>query len=155
MVILVRLLQSSNAYFPIVVTLSGIVTLVRLLQFSNAYSPILVTLSGIVTLVRLLQPENAFSPIVVTLSGIVYSVAPQPIANELITPSIIKHLWSVDANLPLNSCRLRQPANALFPILVTLSGMVILVRLLQYKNAYQPISVTPSGIVTLVRLWQQ
>ena len=42
------------------VTLSGIVMLVRLLQYSNALSPMLVTPSGIVMLVRLLQPRNAF-----------------------------------------------------------------------------------------------
>jgi hypothetical protein len=38
------------------VTLLGIVTLVRLVQYSNAKFPMLVMLLGIVTLVRLLQP---------------------------------------------------------------------------------------------------
>lgn len=37
------------------VTLFGSVMLVRLLQLSNAHSPIFVTLFGSVTLVRLLQ----------------------------------------------------------------------------------------------------
>ena len=39
-----------------IVTLFGIVMLVRLLQPTNAESPILVTLFGIVMLARLLQP---------------------------------------------------------------------------------------------------
>ena len=150
---LVRLLQSSNARYPIVVTLSGIVTLVRLLQAQNACASIKVTLSGIVTFVRLLHPWNAPNPIAVTLSGIVtlvrlrqfsnvqspimittsgiiYSVSPAG-ANELSIPSIIKHLPSSDTNLPLNSIRLLQLEKAHPPIVVTLSGIVILVRLLQ------------------------
>jgi hypothetical protein len=44
--------------------------------------------------------------------------------------------------------------NALLPIEVTLSGMVILVKLLQPLNAWTPIQVTPYGIVTLVKLAQ-
>ena len=48
-VMLVRLLQSRNAYSPMLVTLSGIVMLVRLLQSRNAYSPMLVTPFGITT----------------------------------------------------------------------------------------------------------
>ena len=40
------------------------------------------------------------------------------------------------------------------PILVTLLGIVILVRLVQFLKAPSPILVTPSGIVILVRLVQ-
>ena len=36
-------------------------------------------------------------------------------------------------------------------MLVTLSGIVTLVRDAQPSKAYQPMLVTPSGIVTLVR----
>ena len=39
-------------------------------------------------------------------------------------------------------------------MLVTLFGIVILVRLLQYWNAPYPMFVTPLGIVILVRLRQ-
>ena len=39
-------------------------------------------------------------------------------------------------------------------MLVTLDGIVTLVRLLQQENALDPMRVTPSGIVTLVRLLQ-
>ena len=60
----VRLLQSLNAEYPMLVTLSGIVTLVSELHPENAESPTLATLSEIVTLVSELQPENASFPII-------------------------------------------------------------------------------------------
>ena len=50
-----RLLQYSNAPFPMLVTLFGIVMLARLLQYSNAPLPMLVTLLGISMLASLLQ----------------------------------------------------------------------------------------------------
>ena len=43
---LVRLLQSANAYCPMLVTLPGIVTLVRLVQSANALFPMQVTPFG-------------------------------------------------------------------------------------------------------------
>ena len=46
-----------------------------------------------------------------------------------------------------------QELKAKFPILVTLSGIVILVKLLQKEKA-SPILVTLSGIVMLVKLLQ-
>ena len=45
-----------------VVTLPGIVTLVRLVQSLNAYAPMLVTLAGIVTLVRLAAAKTGSWP---------------------------------------------------------------------------------------------
>ena len=42
------------------------ITLVRPVQPSNAWYPILITLLGIVTLVRLVQPRNALPPIATT-----------------------------------------------------------------------------------------
>lgn len=62
-VTLVRPVQPSNAYEPIIVTLSGILILVRVLQPTKADEPILLTLSGIVTLTRILQSLNAPVPI--------------------------------------------------------------------------------------------
>ncbi len=50
--------------------------------------------------------------------------------------------------------RLLHPLNALFPIDVTLSGMVTLVRLVLFSNALSPIEVTLSGMLMLVRLLQ-
>ena len=46
---------------------------------------------------------------------------------------------------------LLQYLNGFTPILLTLSGIVTLVRDSQPKNASSPIEVTLSGIVTLVR----
>jgi hypothetical protein len=40
-------------------------------------------------------------------------------------------------------------------MLVTLSGIVTLVRLLQRRKTHKPMLVTLSGIVTLVRLLQR
>ena len=108
--------------------------LARLLQSSNAASKMLFTLLGIVMLVRLLQPENAYSPMLVTISGIVYEVNPAW-ADAINSPSLIKHLPSLDAYLPLNDFRLLQLWNARYPMLVTLLGIVMLVRLLQPRNA--------------------
>ena len=50
--------------------------------------------------------------------------------------------------------RLVQPQNAPAPILVTLSGIVIALRLLQLENAASPILVTLLGIVTEKKLSQ-
>ena len=49
---------------------------------------------------------------------------------------------------------LLQPLNADSPILVTLSGIVMLERLLQSENALSPMLVTLFGIVMLERLLQ-
>ena len=115
---------------PIEVILFGIITLVKLLQLWNALSPIVVTLSGIVTLVKLLQPENATYPISVTPSGIVYVVNPAGIKCSS-TPLTTQHLLSAEANLPYKLVKQLHPTNAPFSIVVTLSGIVILVKLLQ------------------------
>ena len=48
--------------------------------------------------------------------------------------------------------RLAQPQKALSPMLVTLLGMVMLVRFLQPRKALDPMLVTLSGSVMLVRL---
>ena len=48
--------------------------------------------------------------------------------------------------------RLSHSKNALSPILVTLSGIVIEVKTLQPANATSPILVTLSGIVIVVKL---
>ena len=50
------------------------------------------------------------------------------------------------------SVRLPQPENALSPMAVTLSGMVMLLSLVQSSNARSPMVVTLSGILMLLRL---
>ena len=104
-------------------------------------------------LFRLLQLLNAERSMLVTLLGIVYEVNPAG-ANAINLPSLIKHLPSLDAYLPLNDFRLLQPWNASLLISVTLLGIVMLFRLLQPLNAPAPISVTLLPIVMLVRLLQ-
>jgi len=51
----------------------------------------------------------------------------------------------------LKESKLGQLANALFPMLITLSGMAIEVRELQMENALFPMLVTPSGMAIEVR----
>ena len=99
--ICVILVQLSNAYSPIALTLSPICTFCRLVHPLKASPPIVVTLFGMVTEVRELQPMKALSPIVVTLFGMVTEV------REL------------------------QMLKAQPPIVVTLLGMVTEVRELQ------------------------
>jgi len=83
-VTLVNPVQPSNVYYPIIVTLSGIVTFVRLVQFANARTlAMLFTLFGIVTLVRSLQPWNALSMMLVTLFPILTATGLLMTAPEL------------------------------------------------------------------------
>ena len=94
-------------------------------------SPIVVTLLGIVTLVRPVQAQNAPLPIVVTLPGIIVFL--QPLINVFVCVSMIALQFS----------RLSYTA---FPF-----STVMLVRPVQCQNASSPIVVTLLGIVTLVR----
>ncbi len=132
--------MSENAEAPILVTLSGNVMLIRLLHPENAEEPMLVTPSGIVMLVRLPHPENAPSPMLVTLSGIVmlvrllqYENALSPMLSPLVITTVFK--LSLGISLIANAgivtlSNEEQPMNAKGPMLVTLSGIVMLVRLL-------------------------
>src|SRR5574344_514889 len=92
----------------------------------------LVTPSGIVIEVRLEQPLKAsFKKEVAQPNSILY---PPPIG-----PAVFN---------------LKQLLKTLFPIEVTLLGIVIEVRLVQLLKAQFPMLVTPSGIVIEVRLEQ-
>ena len=75
-IILLRLSQLRKAQFPMLATLSGIVTLVKALQFLKAFSPMVVRPFLILTFFRFMQSRNAQSAMVVTLSGIVTLVRP-------------------------------------------------------------------------------
>ena len=55
----------------------------------------------------------------------------------------------------LTSVKLLQPENILDPMLVTLPGIVILLRAVQLMNAAYPMLMTPLPIVMLVRLLQR
>jgi hypothetical protein len=80
---LVRLVQVSNAEFPILVTFVPRATLVRLRQRENAELSMLVTVSGIVTLTTLKLPWNAINPTLVTgmpsIEAGIVTVPPGPV----------------------------------------------------------------------------
>ena len=83
-------------------------------------------------LVSPVQPSKAYSPILVTLLGITLFL--QPLISELVS-FIIKQLFS--------------ERYMTFPL-----STVMFVSSAQLEKAYSPILVTLSGIVTLVRLVQ-
>ena len=61
------------------------------------------------------------------------------------------------SNIPfrtIGSTSPEQPPNTFLPMLVTLDGIAMLVRLLQPENAESPMLVTLEGISMLVRLLQ-
>ena len=98
-----------------------------------------------------MQPLNAEFGIV--------SVQPNSILEQLPNePAVFKFLQFENTPCPMFVTlsgivilvKLAQPSNAELPILVTLSGIVILVKLVQPKNAELPMLVTLSGIVMLV-----
>ena len=118
------------------VTLFGMVILVKLVQPANASLPMLVTLFGMV--IKLVQPANAASPMDVTLPSVGITLFLYPTINFLLAVSIIQFpaLWYF--RLPLATVilfKLAQRLNAPSPMLVTLFGMVILVRLVHSLNA--------------------
>ena len=67
-------------------------------------------------------------------------------ANAILHQAVISVMYT--------PVRALQEPNAELPILVTLLGMVILVKLVQLENAAEPIDVTLSGIMILVKLVQ-
>ena len=127
-----------NASSPILVTLSGSVMLVRLPHQLNALSPILVTLLGSAMLVSPEHPLKAPSPILVTLSGI--TVVFMPVTKVFVLVAIIPLQFPRLSYVRFPSATVmpvipEHPSNAPSPILVTLSGSVMLVNLLQFPNA--------------------
>ena len=63
-------------------------------------------------------------------------------------------LFKEDLQLREMVVKLLQALNADSPMVVTLSGIVMLVKSQQSENAYAPMLVTLSGIVMLVKLLQ-
>jgi hypothetical protein len=91
MVTLVKLSQSQNAMFPILVTEDGIIILVKPLQLMKAQYPIDVTKDGIVMLVKRLQAKNAAAPIDVTEDGITYVLAFFPTGYAIIVCIVLSN----------------------------------------------------------------
>ena len=116
------------------VTLLPIVMLIRPLQALNASVPMLVTLLGIVALVSPLQPKNASFPMLVTLLGIIVLLQPLIIVFVDVFTIALQLSRLSYTLLPLSTTMLIRPLQALnasVPMLVTLLGIVMLVRPLQ------------------------
>ena len=93
----------------------------KLVQSENELLPIVTTLSGIETVFKFLQPTNAELAIVVIVSGTAKEVNP-----VLPKPSnVVMFLERV------TFVRLVQSLNALVPNVHTLSGKLIVLRLVQ------------------------
>ena len=146
--------QPEKAPLPMLVTLSGIVTLVKEEHFKKAQPPILLTLFGIVMLFKEEQPLKALSSIILTLFGIVTFFNPPGTATSVF-PSLVNKSPEVDLKEGLpeskeKDVRLEQLGKALLPILLTLFGIVKLVKDSQPQKASLRMLVTPYGIVTFV-----
>ena len=76
MLIEVRLVHSSKAYFPISVTLEGMFIEVRLLHPSKACAPISVTPEGMLIEVRYLLLKNA--PLAMARKSLSNTILPMP-----------------------------------------------------------------------------
>ena len=117
------------------------------LQPRNTNSPMLVTLSGIVIDVKPMQPSNADIPMLVTLPSVGITLFLQPAIKVLLTVSIKQFpvLWyTVFPFETVIDAKFIQEGNAESPspMLVTLSGIVIVVNTLQLQNAPCPMLVT-------------
>lgn len=131
------------------VTLFGISIVARPVHPENAWGSMLVTLLGILTDVRLEQPENANELIVIvpflTLSLVFVGIVPlYPYSTLLIytTPLGLLSYHGV-------------PMKAEFPMLTTLLGILIELRLEQPENASMPMLVTLLGILIEARLMER
>ena len=115
----------------------------------------LVTLFGIVTLFRELQKAKAHTTMLLTLSGIETFVNPPGTAISVFS-SLVNKSPEVDFKVGLldsteRDIRLVQPTKAPPPNLVTLSGIVMLVKEVQKAKAQPPMLVMLFGIVMLVK----
>ena len=115
------LLQSLNAYLPIVSKLSGNVKSFRLLQQLNAYSLIFLKQSGNVMFSRLLQSAKALSPILCTPPIVIFSSLLQPEKADVLMPTTLFGISTLVSNI--------KSENADSPIDVTPSSTTILLTL--------------------------
>ena len=70
-------------------------------------------------------------------------------ADVPIVDNVAGNVW-----FNITDIRIEQFLNALFPMLVTESGIVIVVKLVQVPDEPFPMLVTESGIVILIKLVQ-
>ena len=173
-----RLLQFSNALFPIFVTVSGISMLSSLPQSLNAEPPISVTVSGILIALKLLQFLSILSGIAVIPSSKTtfckLSLSESGPFPQLLALAVFMlfgiSIYVRESQLPkaiqpsstrffdsFTLDRLLQFSNALFSIFVTVSGISMLSSTGQLANALAAITVTlypsiVSGTCTCVSL---
>jgi hypothetical protein len=157
-VTLARLLQFLKALAPMLITPSGMFMTSRLSQLSKASFSMLVTPLGIVTLARFLQFLKALAPMLLTPLGMIKEVSafPAGYATKVFLSLLYKtpssEAYSLLPESTYIALRLAQLEKASIPMLLTLSGIVMLSRLVQPLKALYPMLVTPLGIVTLARL---
>jgi len=109
----------------------------------------LATLSGMVTLARFEQKEKAVVPMEVTSSNL----TTKPAAGNLV-PQLSVAVFVTLSVFIVMFLRLLQRSKAGLSIKETPLPMVMLARLPHWKKAFFPILVTLSGMVMLVRLVQ-
>ena len=104
--------------------------LVKLLHLEKADEPIVVTLSGITTLVNLLQEAKAFPKITLQFSLISHDVIDVDVAptNTKYGLSALPRYFALSYTLYV---KLLQSSKADEPMVVTLSGITMLVKLVQ------------------------
>ena len=130
----IRDVQSAKALFPMLFTLLGISMDVKLEQPLKAELPMLLTLLGIIVF---LQPKMRVfvdvSIIALQLLRESYFVLPEAMIIEVRQAQllIIPYPISVTFLPKLRDFNEVQPSNILLPIFVTLSGIMIFVKLLQ------------------------
>lgn len=132
-------------------TLSEMLTQVRESHPLKVLFPMLVTLSGMLMLVREWQFKKAYFPILFTLLGMLY-VLLLPIYIIMIVLSSLNKVSFSNTNDLDSLCSVPcQHANGFPSILITLFGILMLVRDSHQENAQSPILVTLSGMLMLVR----
>ena len=146
----VRLVQSSNANSPMLVTVDGILTFARLVHCQNAFLPMLVIFSGNSMLASDFCMAKAASPIFVTDVGI--TVVLHPAISVLVDVWIMALQLSRESNAlfpdsTLIDVRALQPKNESVYIFVTLAGMTNDVRFSQLTKACAPMVLMLLGMV--------
>ena len=131
----IKFVQFSNVFLA---------TDVKLIHLSNAFFPICVTLLGIVIDVKLVQPLNASLPIVTNCSGKFIFFSFLQFMNAR-SPIIL----NFEFPLKTTSLKFSQFLNASLSISSTLSGITIDVKFLYSLKTPYPIFVTLFGTIIL------
>ena len=142
--------QFLKAELPMLTTSLGIVNDASPLQSEKALSPMFVTLDGIEIDVKPLQPSNAPSPMLVTPDGIVTSpfTPKTSVRSRFEQSKPLFELYLGFAGSTTKDLRPPQSKNECRSMFVTLDGIATLANSPQLENALYPMLVTPSGIVT-------